>query len=310
MFRHLGLIAAAHTPFRETSSGDLALDTGTIPEQARFLEKAGAIGVFVCGSTGEGPSMTVAERAAVTEAWTAAGSSLRVLAHVGTNCGRDAAELAALARKAGAAGVAAVAPSYFRPATIDDLLRFLEPIATAAGDLPFYYYDIPSLTHVHLPADEILARAGARFPNLAGLKFTNADLVTLELCLGVEPDRFEVLYGVDELLLPALALGVRGAIGSTYNCVAPGFLALMKAHEAGDLATARRLQREANRFIRAIAKQNVVAGSKAVMKMMGLDLGPVRAPLPALGPDGIEALRRDLADLDPILFPVPPSDWR
>src|SRR5262249_52277339 len=147
----------------------------------------------------------------------AAGERFGVFIHVGHNCQRDAIALAAHAQRIGAVATSAIAPSHFRPTNVDDLIEFLVPIAAAAPNIPFYFYDIPGLTGVRLPMHQFLLRAAERIPNLAGIKYSNEDLMTLQACLGIGPGRFEVLYGSDEILLAALAMGVRGAVGSTYN---------------------------------------------------------------------------------------------
>ena len=234
-FRLTGLIAAPHTPF--TASGEL--NPSAVAAQAALLVEAGVAGAFVCGSTGEAHSLTIEERQRVTEEWArAAAGRLKLVVHVGHNCRADAVRLAAHA--AGADAVAVLAPSYFKPATVADLIDFCEPVAAAAPGVPFYLYDIPVLTGVSLPTAEFLDPAADRIPTLAGVKYTNIDLVTLQECLAVRGGRFDVVFGYDEMLLAGLALGVKGAIGSTYNFAAPLYQRLLRAFESGDLAAARR----------------------------------------------------------------------
>ena len=163
--------------------------------------------MFVGGTTGEFASLTLDERKALCERWVAvAGDSMQVALHAGSNCQADSIELAAHARHAGVAAVAAVAPSYFKPATVHDLVDFLAPIAAAAGPLPFYYYHIPCMTSVRLPVTDLLREARGRIPNLRGLKFSHDDLVDLQGCITADGGAFDVLFGFDEALLAGLAL--------------------------------------------------------------------------------------------------------
>src|SRR5687767_10773418 len=114
MLHYTGLIPAAYTPF----APDGALDLGPVADLAALFAGQRLPAAFVCGTTGESHSLTVAERKAVAERWRAvAPAGLDVIVHVGHNCQRDAADLAAHARDIGAAAVAALAPSYFRPAS-------------------------------------------------------------------------------------------------------------------------------------------------------------------------------------------------
>src|SRR5262249_54096156 len=149
------------------------------------------------------------------------GTDLRLIVHVGSNCLADARALAAQARSLGATAIAALAPSYFKPGSVDALIACCAEIAGAAPDVPFYFSAFPSMTGVRRPIPEFLANAPDRIPTLAGLKFTNPDLMAFQACLRAGDGRFDILWGVDESLLAALALGAEGAVGSTYNFAAP-----------------------------------------------------------------------------------------
>ena len=129
------LVAAPFTPF--APNGSLAL--GQISPMARMLHKNGVTGVFVCGTTGESSSLTVAERKLVTTEWVRVRApSLQIIAHVGHNCLADACELAEHAAACGADAVGMMAPGFLRPATLEDLVACCAQVAAAAPDLPFY----------------------------------------------------------------------------------------------------------------------------------------------------------------------------
>src|SRR5207253_6272092 len=87
------------------------------------------------------------------------------------------------------------------------------------------------------------------------------------------------VFGYDELLLAGLTLGVRGAVGSTYNFAAPLYQRLIAAFERGDLTTARSAQLESVRMIRVLQEFGFSRASKAMMGLLGVDCGPVRLPL-------------------------------
>jgi N-acetylneuraminate lyase len=287
-----GLIPACHTPFDR----DGRLDLTVLGRQAELFRQSGLRSVFIAGTTGEWSSLTVAERKALCDGWIeAAADSVRVAVHVGHNCQADAIELARHARQAGAAAVAAVAPSYLKPATVLDLVEFCAPIAAEAEPLPFYLYEIPGMTNVRLSTSEFLHEARFRIPNLRGLKFSHADLVELQGCVQTDGGAFDVLFGFDEMLLAGLCLGVRGAVGSTYNFAGPHYQRLIRAFEAGDLAAARAAQFQAVGMIRLLNSFGFLAASKAVMAMVGVDCGPVRPPLRNLTTAQVAALADRLA---------------
>ncbi len=228
----------------------------------------------------------------------AAPPGLDVIVHVGHNSQRDAMALAAHARQIGAAAIAATAPCYFRPETADDLIAFLRPVAAAAGSLPFYFYDIPAMTGVSFPADRILRLAASAIPTFAGLKFTSPDLMRLQACRAFEGGKYDILYGTDEALLAALSLGVKSAVGSTYNFAAPLYRRMMAAFKRGDMETARAEQLKSVELAQALLEHGVLRGGKAIMSLLGIDCGPVRPPLRAVEPDELREICRKVEALD------------
>ncbi len=271
------LYAPPHAPF--TASGDLNLDV--VERQAERLIRDGISGVFVSGTTGESMSLTLQERLDLAQRWldVTRTTELRVIVQVGQNCVADAVTMAAHAQREGADAVATLAPSFLKPASVNDLIECCVPVAAAAPDLPFYLYDIPVLTNVRLSMSEFLSKAADRIPNLKGLKFTNPDLVELQECLALQDGRFDIMFGCDEILLAGVLFGCDGAVGTTYNFCAQHVLSMIDAFESGDIATARRKQLESVQLIRAMQRYSFAPAAKAAMSLVGIDCGPVRAPL-------------------------------
>lgn len=235
-----GLVAAVHSPFHENGS----LNPDAVESQARMMAMNGIRIVFITGSTGESMSLSQAERLDLHHAWAEAASKhgLEVVAHVGSNCIGDSRELANSAAELGFRAMAALSPFYFRPSGIPILVETCHEIASAAGDLPFYYYDIPSMTGVNLSSAEFLAMGAARIANLAGVKFTNPDLALYKECREAGGGRYDIAWGLDEQLINGLELGAVGAVGSTYNFAAPLYHELIASFLEGDLEHARHLQ--------------------------------------------------------------------
>ena len=271
-----GLVAATHTPFAQ----DGRLNLTVVEKQAEHLLRNGVNTIFIGGSTGESHSLTIAERLALAERWSEVvrGTTLRLVVHVGSNCLADARTLASQAQGLNASAVAALAPSYFKPRSLDALVACCEDIAGAAPGLPFYFYDIPSLTGVQFSMPEFLDRASERIPTLAGIKFTNADLMAYQRCLQCQEGKFDIPWGVDEYLLAALALGATGAVGSSYNFAAPLYHRMISAFSTGDLATARKEQYRSVQLINLLADSGYMGAAKSVMSMLGVDVGPARLP--------------------------------
>ncbi len=290
-----GLIAATYTPLTADNSVNLA-QVGPMVEHllARHVD-----GLFVNGSTGEGMSLTSAERKALASEYIAAAAGrLPVIIHVGHNSLAEAADLARHAASAGADAIAATCPSYYPIRSLDTLIDSMAQIAAAAPQSPFYYYHIPALTGVDLPMPQFLAEATERIPNLVGLKFTKPAVDEYQRCLEFDNGRFDILWGCDEVLLSALAVGGRGAVGSTYNIVAPLYRELLSAFLEGHLDQARRLQGRAVELIDAIARYPFHPAMKRILAWEGVDCGPARLPMPALTETEARKLREDLISLD------------
>lgn len=219
------------------------------------------------------------------------------IVHVGSNCLRDSRQLAAHAEKIGATAIAAQAPSYFRPRSVAELCDWCEQIAAAAGQTPFYFYDIPVMTGVNLSMPDLLQRAGERIPNFRGLKFTNQDLMSFQICQRLDGGRYDIAFGVDEMLLAAVCLGAAGAVGSSYNFAAPIYLRLIAAFQRGELSVAREEQYRSVQLIRLLAGSGYMAAARTVMGWLGAPVGAPRLPNVRLTAEATADLRRGLEDL-------------
>src|SRR5262245_31188558 len=291
----VGLVPATLTPF--TFSGDLNL--APIEKQAELLIGDGITAVFVGGTTGEFSSLTYEERTALVQRWADVlkGTRVRLIAHVGANCLTESRNLAYNAESLGGAAVAMVCPNYFKPKSVEVLLDWCSAVASAAPNTPFYFYDIPSMTGVTFNVADWVETAAARIRTFAGVKFTNPDLMTFQRLLRAGGGRFDVLFGMDEQLLAAVALGGRGAVGSGYNFAAPLFHRILAAMAKGDIETARTEQFRAVQLIVVMFRLGYLACAKELMRMRGVDLGPVRLPQTNLTPEQAVMLRRELEQL-------------
>ena len=290
-----GLIAATYTPFAADGSVNLAL----IPQITDYLIDQGINGLYVCGSTGEGVSLTTDERKRVAEHYLAAARQrVPVIIQVGHNSLETARELARHAQQIGADVVSANCPSYFKITDIETLLQFVEILAAAAPDKPFYYYHIPALTGSQINVVQFLQLAVERVPNLLGLKYTDTRLHEFQQCLDLHGKKLDCVWGCDEMLLGALATGATAAIGSTYNVAAPINLALIKAFQEGDLDTAQRYQMKSIRLINALYQFPFHPSMKWLLHSRGLPVGSCRLPHPALTEEHMQGLTQWLPNLE------------
>lgn len=291
-----GLVAAPFTPFRE--DGSLHLER--IGALADHLVHNRIAGAFVCGTTGEGLSLTDAERRSVASAWVrAAAGRFKVIVHVGHLSGRASTELAAHAQEIGAAAVATCGPFFYPIRSVPEAISALQPIAAACPRLPFYFYHIPQFTHIeHLGMVDFLREGAGLMPNLRGVKYTHNDIEEYARLVDLDGGRFDVPFGRDQILLAGLTVGARGAIGSTFNFMPSLFHELFAAFERRDLAEARRLQTRAANVVRLMRSHGGLSAMKVTMRSIGLDCGPVRPPLRNLSSSEEAALLRALREND------------
>jgi N-acetylneuraminate lyase len=283
MERINGFIVAPFTPFKTDGSINLNM----IYNYSDLVVRNGLNGIFVCGTSGEGYSMTTEERKAVAKKWLeVVPPGLKVIVHVGATGIEDSKELARHAYENGAWGIGAMNPVLFKPACVEDLADYCKEIADCTPDIPFYFYHIPGFTGDTLPLVPFLNIVNKTVPNFAGIKYTHENLYQFNQCMLVNNRRFEILHGQDETLLLGLTLGAKGGVGGTYNHCFPLYKGIIDAFNAGDMVKATELQNKSQEFINILVKYsgNLVAG-KRIMKFIGIDCGPNRLPLRSLSPE-------------------------
>jgi N-acetylneuraminate lyase len=292
-----GLVAAPFTPM--DPSGEVMYDR--IPDYYDFLVRNRCSGAFINGSTGEGVSLTIDERKHIAEAWTACKKSdpgLRVINLVGGTSWRECATMARHSAQVGIDAVAVLAPYYFKPAGAAELAHFVTLVGREVPDTPLYFYHIPVLSGVNIPMISLIQHLAPMLPNFAGIKYTHEDFMDYQSCLNFDNGRFDLLWGRDENMLAALALGAQGAVGSTYNYAAPLYHQLIEAFDAGNLPLARQLQQRSIDMIRLLGKYGGIATGKAYMRYIGFDCGAFRSPIRNPTHEEYERFVHDVKHLD------------
>lgn len=270
-----GLLPAALTPMSD--SGDVMLDV--VATQAKSFVERGAAGAFVNGTTAEWASLSVEERKSLTAAWCdATDDSFHLIDHVGHHNQREAIALAEHAAKVGVRGIAVVAPSYFQLTTPEAVLGWCKPIADAAGDTPFYYYDLPSFTNIQVPAFDAVHLLAEEIPTFAGIKYSGTEPSGLQKCVNLHDGKYTVFFGSDENLLVGLAMGATAGVGSTYNLALSHYVKVMEAFAAGNHEEARKLQLKSLQMVDLMIPHGVVPSLKALQPMMGYAVGGCRLP--------------------------------
>lgn len=290
-----GLVPAAYTPMDENGNINFQM----IKPIVEHLMNEGVSALYVCGSTGEGPSLSTEERMEVAEAYIqATNGRVPIIIQVGHNSLRQAKRLAQHAQEIGADAISAVPPTYFKIDSLDILLRCLEEITSGTPNLPFYYYHIPRLTAVQIDAVQFLHLGSQCLPTLNGIKYSNFAMWEFQACVNLDGGRFNMLFGSDEMLLSGLIVGAHGAVGSTYNFAAPLYNRIIAAYKQGDCDEAKRLQGLSVQMVQVTNKYGSPLSNansqKAMMKLIGLDCGPMRLPQLALSAETLELMRKEM----------------
>ncbi|MFL2599851.1 MAG: dihydrodipicolinate synthase family protein [Flavobacteriaceae bacterium] len=291
-----GLIAAPFTPMNNNGK----INPMIIPNYSEFLKKTGVKGVFICGTTGEGLSLSIKERFIIAKEWIKQKSpEFKVIIHVGTTSLEQSKSLANHAQEIGADAISTMAPMFLKPNNINNLVKFCKEIAKEANDTPFYYYNIPSISGVELSMVDYINLASKEIPSFYGMKFTHNNFMEMQSCINLNNNKWNILHGLDEVLLAGLSFGINGAVGSTYNFLGNLYNSIIQEFKNGKIENARKKQLISVRIIETMIKYggSIVAG-KSMMKLIGIDCGPTRSPLPKLSENEFSKLSEELKKVD------------
>jgi 4-hydroxy-tetrahydrodipicolinate synthase len=279
------------TPF--TRSGEV--DEAAVRRLARRQIDAGVHFLCPCGTTGESPTLTDAERLRIIEIVVEeANGKLPVLAGAG---GYDTRELIHIARDMagrGVSGFLSVTPYYNKP-TQEGLYQHYRAFAESTS-LPIIVYNVPGRTGVNVePAT--LARL-APIPNIVGVKEASGNVAQMCEILRAVPADFLVLSGDDALTLPLMAVGGHGIISVAGNEIPAEMAQMVEAAERNDFAAARTIHAR----ILPLMSVNFIESNpqpvKYAMAAMGLVEEVFRLPMVSPKPESKEKIANVLKELD------------
>ena len=294
-----GIWPALMTPLR----ADLAIDEARFAAHARALLEAGCAGVTPFGTTGEGPSFSVAERRLAVDALVAGGvPAERIL--VSTSCAAlpDTLALTRHALAAGAWGVLMMPPFFFKGVTDEGIVEAYRQVIDGAADprLRMLLYHIPQVSGVGLSAAVISTLRDLYPQTIVGIKDSGCELAhslaLAEAFMPTPPSGFGVHVG-NELDLPALAArGSRGAVSGLANFMPRLVRRLVTEPDASRTAADHA---RVERLLAWLGGYALIPALKAIMAAQTGDAAwlRVRAPLVALDGEPFKRFARELAAL-------------
>ena len=267
-----GVGTALITPFRKDGS----VDEVAVRRLARRQIEAGVHFLSPCGTTGEAPTLSHAEKLRVCQAVVdEAEGPVPVLAGAGGYNAREVIDLARELERLGVTGVLSVTPYYNKP-TQQGLYQHYKAISESTP-LPVVLYNVPGRTGVNLAVDTV-ARLSA-FRNIVGLKEASGNIVQMSEVVAAVRSDFLLLSGDDPLAVAAMAIGGRGLISVASNAVPSEMVQVIELAEKGDFAAARRLFSWLLPFLQVNFVESNPIPVKAAMAAMGLIEESYRLPL-------------------------------
>lgn len=290
-----GLIVAGFSPFNLDGS----INIKPIPKLVDNLIDNGIRGFYLMGSTGEGLSMTIKQRKEITDAYLEAiNNRVPTIVNVSHTSYEVSADLTNHAIEMGADAVSATLPAYYSISSLDQLIYAVQKVADCQDQIPFLYYHIPAKTGLNFKMYSFLEKITDKLPQLSGIKFTSGSIDDFMMCKQLFENKYKMFFGVDELFLPALAMGADSFIGSTYNFMHPLYQDLLKNYKAGNENEAQNSYFKIVQIIDTFLMYDGLAAQKAIMQMIGHDFGTTKSPVLPLTNDEYALLHEKLKIID------------
>ena len=238
---------------------------------------SGTDAIIIAGTTGESSTLSMEEHKEVIEAAVRfTRHRVPVVAGTGSNCTKTAIQLSQEAEEAGVDGLLIVTP-YYNKATQPGLIKHYSEIARSVKT-PIIMYNVPGRTGCNL-LPETVAELFKNEENIVGLKEATGNMAQASKTMYLTDGKLDMYSGEDGLVLPLMSIGAIGVI-SVWSNIAPAKVhALCESYFKGDLATAQKLQREALPLVDALFSEVNPIPLKTAMNLMGLEVGPLRAPM-------------------------------
>ena len=292
-----GVGTALVTPF--TKNGDM--DEAAVRRLGRRQIDAGIHFLCPCGTTGENPTLTAAERLRMIEILVEEShGKVPILAGAGGYDTRELIRAAGEMARLGVSGFLSVTPYYNKP-TQEGLYQHYRAFAESTP-LPIVVYNVPGRTGVNVEVST-LARL-AKIPNIIGVKEASGNVSQMCEIVRAVPSDFIVLSGDDALTLPLMAVGGHGIISVAGNEIPAEMVKMVEAAERNDFAAARAVHARIFPLMSINFIESNPVPVKAAMAAMGLIDEIYRLPMvspTAASKDTINAVLKELGLLKGVL---------
>ncbi len=289
MYEHIyGIVPPMTTPFRQ----DNGIDEDALRAETHYMLDAAKVhGLAVCGSTGEGHTLTTAETRRITEiVVNEAKGRIPIITGIITDSTASAIERGLAVRDLGVAALQVTPPHYlFRPDD-DAMLKHFEALAKGTG-LPVMIYNVVPWCYL---SPQLLTRIIDNVEGVIGVKQSAGDMKMLADLLVLLGNRGRIMSAVDALMYPSFSLGAHGGIAAILTAVPGLYVQLWDAVQGWDHKQARALHERFLVLWNALLGDNLPANVKCAQALLGRQAGLPRPPMPASSPAQSAAIRSAL----------------
>ena len=279
MSKFRGIYPPIITPF----DGDGAINEKAYRRLVDWYVRTGCHGLWVCGGTGEGVSLSSDERCRMAElSVEAADGRIPIVFHVGAPTTADAVAAARRAHDTGVDAICSV-PPYFYGKSDDEIVDYYRALGDAT-DRPQFLYNLPMAAGVDVGITQLEKIIDA-VPTVIGLKESSGVLDQAAAVKRRWP-HLTVFIGRGEMTLSALVADLDGSICASLSMAPRRFVEVYEAFEAGDLDAAMAAQRRGADCKRIYERFPVVGSTKHINQLqIGLECGQGRPPLAQITPE-------------------------
>lgn len=253
---------------------------------------SGTDAIIICGTTGEAATMPDNEHLAAIE-YTVKKTAGRipVIAGTGSNDTHHAIYLSQQAEKLGADGLLVVTP-YYNKSTQKGLINHFTEIANSVN-IPIILYNVPSRTGMNITIDTV--KELAKLDNIVGIKDATGNIsYTAELAAKVP--EIAIYSGNDDMTVPIMSLGGKGVISVVANILPRDTHDLCEYYLNGEVDKAREAQLKMLNVMNTLFVEVNPVPVKTALRLMGYNVGNLRAPLYDMEEANLEKLKKAMTD--------------
>ncbi len=299
--KYHGIIPPMVTPLRDRD----ALDVPGLERLIEHILAGGVHGLFILGTTGEGPSLSYRLRQELIErTCRQVKGRVPVLVGITDTAFQESLNVAKWSADAGADALV-VAPPYYLPEGQPELQEYLNHLVPELP-LPLFLYNMPALTKVAMEPETVRRAMDDR--RIIGIKDSSCSMIYLHRILALLPHRpdWPVLVGPEEMLSDAVFAGAHGGVNGGANLFPKLYVKLFEAARAGDIARARELHTLVMRIsenLYRIGKHSsaIIKGIKGALAISGICDDFMAEPFQRFREPERARVRQVLDELNPLV---------